>query len=157
MSNIFRNFTAEFINNTIETIGLHSFRRYLNELVMRRKFITKKFIRDVLNDRYALVIGNEIILNTKIESTGNSSGRADHLWSSFSLVKEMAGYSHTLTCCLSKPRNRQEAGWSLGGACQKNASTEDAMFINEEYMETSQRCDSDLTEIYALISSPWIV
>lgn len=38
---------------------------------MSRKFNTKKFIRDVLNDKYALVIGNEIILNTKIEPTGD--------------------------------------------------------------------------------------
>ena len=32
---------------------------------MSRKFNTKKFIKDVLNDRYALVIGNEIIFDTK--------------------------------------------------------------------------------------------
>ena len=38
---------------------------------MSRKFNTKKFIKDVLNDKYALVIGNEIILNTKIEPTGD--------------------------------------------------------------------------------------
>lgn len=38
---------------------------------MGRKFNTKKFIKDVLNDRYALVIGSEIILNPKIESTGD--------------------------------------------------------------------------------------
>lgn len=38
---------------------------------MSRKFNTKKFIRDVLNDNYALVIGNEIILDTQIESTGD--------------------------------------------------------------------------------------
>lgn len=38
---------------------------------MSRKFNTKKFIRDVLNDKYALVIGNEIILDTKIEPTGD--------------------------------------------------------------------------------------
>lgn len=36
---------------------------------MSRKFNTKKFIKDVLNDKYALVIGNEIILDTKIEPT----------------------------------------------------------------------------------------
>ncbi|MBR6592652.1 MAG: toll/interleukin-1 receptor domain-containing protein [Prevotella sp.] len=34
-----------------------------------RKFNTKKFIKDVLNDKYALVIGNEIILDSKIEPT----------------------------------------------------------------------------------------
>ena len=38
---------------------------------MGRKFNTKKFIKDVLNDKYALVIGNEIILDTKIEPTGD--------------------------------------------------------------------------------------
>lgn len=38
---------------------------------MSRKFNTKKFIKDVLNDRYALVIGNENILDTKIEPTGD--------------------------------------------------------------------------------------
>ena len=36
---------------------------------MSRRFNKKKFIKDVLNERYALVIGNEIILNPKIEST----------------------------------------------------------------------------------------
>ena len=38
---------------------------------MSRKFNSKKFIKDVLNDKYALVIGNEIILDTKIEPTGD--------------------------------------------------------------------------------------
>ncbi len=38
---------------------------------MSRKFNTKKFIKDVLNDKYALVIGNEIVLDSKIESTGD--------------------------------------------------------------------------------------
>lgn len=38
---------------------------------MSRKFNTKKFIKDVLNDRYALVVGNEIILDPKIEPTGD--------------------------------------------------------------------------------------
>lgn len=36
---------------------------------MSRKFNTKKFIKDVLNDKYALVIGYEIVLDTKIEPT----------------------------------------------------------------------------------------
>lgn len=39
---------------------------------MSRKFNTKKFIKDVLNDRYALVIGNEIILDPKVETTGDT-------------------------------------------------------------------------------------
>lgn len=38
---------------------------------MSRKFNTKKFIKDVLNDKYALVIGNEIILDSAIEPTGD--------------------------------------------------------------------------------------
>ena len=38
---------------------------------MSRKFNSKKFIKDVLNDKYALVIGNDIILDTKIEPTGD--------------------------------------------------------------------------------------
>lgn len=38
---------------------------------MSRKFNMKKFIKDVFNDKYALVIGNEIILDTKIEPTGD--------------------------------------------------------------------------------------
>ena len=38
---------------------------------MSRKFNTKMFIKDVLNDRYALVIGNEYILDTKTEPTGD--------------------------------------------------------------------------------------
>jgi len=38
---------------------------------MSRRFNSKKFIKDVLNDKYALVIGNEIILDTKIEPTGD--------------------------------------------------------------------------------------
>ena len=37
----------------------------------RRKFNQEKFIDDVLNDRYALVIGNEIILDKKVEPTGD--------------------------------------------------------------------------------------
>ena len=36
---------------------------------MSRRFNKKKFIKDVLNERYALVIGNEILLNTKVEPT----------------------------------------------------------------------------------------
>lgn len=38
---------------------------------MSRRFNIRKFIKDVLNDKYALVIGNEIILDSKIESTGD--------------------------------------------------------------------------------------
>lgn len=38
---------------------------------MSRRFNIKKFIKDVLNDKYALIIGNEIILNTKVEPTGD--------------------------------------------------------------------------------------
>lgn len=38
---------------------------------MSRRFNKKKFIKDVLNERYALVIGNEIILNPKVETTGD--------------------------------------------------------------------------------------
>ena len=38
---------------------------------MSRRFNIRKFIKDVLNDKYALVIGNEIILDTKIEPTGD--------------------------------------------------------------------------------------
>ena len=36
---------------------------------MSRKFNTKKFLKDVLNNKYALVIGNENILDPKIEPT----------------------------------------------------------------------------------------
>lgn len=36
---------------------------------MSRRFNKNKFIKDVLNEGYALVIGNEIILNPKVEST----------------------------------------------------------------------------------------
>ena len=80
-----------------------------------RKFNTKKFIKDVLNDRYALVIGNENILDSKIESSRdvhqyflrkvneNSSVQYDNIIQYFigisqGVVKEMAGYSHTLPC-----------------------------------------------------------
>ena len=38
---------------------------------MSRKFNTKKFIKDVLSDKYALVIGNEIILDSRIEPSGD--------------------------------------------------------------------------------------
>ena len=38
---------------------------------MSRKFDTNKFINDVLNDKYALVVGNEIILNKDIEVSGD--------------------------------------------------------------------------------------
>ncbi len=34
---------------------------------MSRKFNTRKFLKDVLNDKYALIIGNEIILDSVIE------------------------------------------------------------------------------------------
>lgn len=37
---------------------------------MNRKFNTKKFIKNVLNDRYALVIGN-YVLDAKMESSGD--------------------------------------------------------------------------------------
>ena len=92
---------------------------------MIRKFNTKKFIRDVLNDRYALVIGNEIILDPKVEPTGdthqyllrrvneNSNVQFDNLIPYFSgisqgVVKDMAGSSHTPASYLSKPRSRQK-------------------------------------------------
>ena len=38
---------------------------------MSRKFNKKIFIRDVFNDKYALVIGNEFILDAQIEPTGD--------------------------------------------------------------------------------------
>ena len=38
---------------------------------MSRNFNTKKFIKDVFNGKYALVMGNEIILDTKIETTNH--------------------------------------------------------------------------------------
>ena len=38
---------------------------------MSRKFNTKKFIKDVLNDKYATIIGNEIVFATKVEPTGD--------------------------------------------------------------------------------------
>lgn len=38
---------------------------------MKRSFNTNKFLKDVLNDKYALVIGNEIILDTEVEPTGD--------------------------------------------------------------------------------------
>ena len=38
---------------------------------MERKFKIETFIQNVLCDKYALVVGNEIILDTKIESTGD--------------------------------------------------------------------------------------
>ena len=37
---------------------------------MSRKFNTKKFIKDVLNDRYALVVGSDIIINLKDKADG---------------------------------------------------------------------------------------
>ena len=102
----------------------------LNEFpAMSRKFNTKKFIKDVLNDKYALVIGNEIILNTEIEPTGDvhqdqqrtaiqsavevlfySSFAAPLvlIQFSFNTVKMMAGSRHTLSCCLCNPKNNLE-------------------------------------------------
>ncbi len=38
---------------------------------MSRKFNNRKFIRDVLNDRYALIIGNEAILSPDVEPSGD--------------------------------------------------------------------------------------
>lgn len=82
---------------------------------MSRKFNTKKFIKDVLNDRYALVIGNEIILDTKIKPTNLQRTAIQSvaevlLWPSFDAAKVMAGSSHTPACCLSKLRSSLEAG-----------------------------------------------
>ena len=82
---------------------------------MSRKFNTNKFIKDVLNDRYALVIGNAIILDSKIEPTNlqrtaiQSVVEVD-LWPSFGAVREMAGFRYTLSSCLSKLRSSIEAG-----------------------------------------------
>ena len=66
---------------------------------MSRKFNTKKFIKDVLNDKYALVIGNEIILDSKIEPTEHQRTAKQRvgkelLWLSDGLAKEMAGSRH---------------------------------------------------------------
>lgn len=36
---------------------------------MKREFDTNKFIEDVLNDKYALVIGNEVLLDQSVEET----------------------------------------------------------------------------------------
>lgn len=55
------------------------------------------------------------------------------LWYSFSAVKEMASPKHTPACCLSMPRNRQEAGWCMGRVCQDYASTEDSIHICGEH------------------------
>ena len=38
---------------------------------MSRKFNFRKFIKDVLNDKYALVVGNEYLLDTEVEPTGD--------------------------------------------------------------------------------------
>jgi hypothetical protein len=82
---------------------------------MSRRFNTKKFIKVVLNDRYALVIGNEIILDTKTEFTYAQRTAIQSvvevlLYPSFGSAKEMAGSSHTLACCLSKLRSSLQAG-----------------------------------------------
>lgn len=91
---------------------------------MSRKFNTKKFIKDVLNDKYALVIGNEIIFDTKEptdhQRTAMQSVAEVLFYSSFgaplllhrsfpSAVKKMASYSHTLPCCVSQLRSSLEA------------------------------------------------
>ena len=65
---------------------------------MSRKFNTKKFIKDVLNDRYAHP-------KTAIQSVAEVL-----LWPFFDAVKEMAGSSHTPACCLSKLKSSIEAG-----------------------------------------------
>ena len=57
---------------------------------MSRKFNMKKFIKDVLNDRYA-----------HLQTTTKSVVEV-FLWSSFGAIKEIAGYSHTPACYLSK-------------------------------------------------------
>ena len=105
---------------------------------MSRKFNTKKFIKDVLNDRYALVIGNEIILDTKIEPTRHqrtatqsvvevllypsSSDPLFLLRYSFGAVKEMVGSRYTPASCLSKSgsrhKNRQKYNYSMSGICE---------------------------------------
>ena len=65
---------------------------------MSWKFNTKKFIKDVLNDRYAH-------LKTAIQSMAKV-----FLGLFFGAIKEMSGDRHTLACCLSKHRSSLEAG-----------------------------------------------
>ena len=105
---------------------------------MSRKFNTKKFFKEVLNDRYALVIGNEIALDTKTEFTyaqrtviqsvvevlfyPSYSPLLVHLWSCFGTVKEIAGFSHTLACCLSKLRSSRKVDKSVGKVCLEFAN-----------------------------------
>lgn len=38
---------------------------------MKRKFNLEKLLKDIFNDKYALVVGNEIILDSRIEPTGD--------------------------------------------------------------------------------------
>ena len=143
---------------------------------MSRKFNTKKFIKDVLNDRYALVIGNEIILDTKIEpskhqQTAIQSVAEMLLWPSFDAAKEMAGSSHTPASCLSKPRSSQGAGkkqprvWlqyvcgvkevffypSFGAPLvflrSPYGDSVDAWYIHGGYMGVTQWCYGNLTEV----------
>ena len=55
------------------------------------------------------------------------------LWPPSGAVKNIAGSRHTPACCLSMPRNRQEAGWCMGRVCQDYASTEDSIHICGEH------------------------
>ena len=54
------------LTNTRKTYT-NSFRQH--QQLMSRQFNTRKFIKDVLNDQYALVIGNEIVLDPILEPT----------------------------------------------------------------------------------------
>ena len=80
---------------------------------MSRKFNTKKFIKDVLNDRYALVIGNEIILNTKIEPSKHQQTAIQSVTEvllGLSSVQSWRWQAPGTLCCLSKARSRQRYG-----------------------------------------------
>ena len=65
---------------------------------MRRKYNTKKFIKDVLNDRYEHQ-------QAAIQSVAEVLQRP-----SFGIGNEMAGSNYTPACCLSKLRSSLEAG-----------------------------------------------
>lgn len=69
---------------------------------MSRKFNFKKFIKDVLNDRYSH-------LQTTIKSVVEVIN-----WSSFGTVKEKASTTRRiLSCCVNKLRNSLEYAYNM--------------------------------------------
>ena len=101
---------------------------------MSRKFNTNKFIKDVLNDRYALVKPS---------------------WYSFGAAKEMAYSSHTIACCLSKPRVWVEDGKSMLRVWLQYACGVEEEFLDEP-SGRAERLYLSIGTPLAFLCSPYV-